>query len=53
MMGDLRSPHPKTFIFDLDGVVYLDNTGVPGAGEILTSLDQTGHQVLFATNNSS
>ncbi|MCP3859211.1 MAG: HAD-IIA family hydrolase, partial [Phycisphaeraceae bacterium] len=27
--------------------------GVPGAGEALAMLDRAGHQVLFATNNSS
>lgn len=53
MIQDLRSDSPKTFVFDLDGVVYVDHTGVPGAGDVLTSLDRAGHQVLFATNNSS
>ena len=53
MIDDIRSDGPKTFVFDLDGVVYVDHTGVPGAGEILASLDRGGHQVLFATNNSS
>lgn len=53
MIGDLPSHGPKTFVFDLDGVVYVDRAGVPGAGETLTALEHTGHQVLFATNNSS
>jgi HAD superfamily hydrolase (TIGR01450 family) len=43
----------KTFVFDLDGVVYLDSTAVPGAGEALTALRDDGHQILFATNNSA
>lgn len=42
----------KTFVFDLDGVIYLDKSGVPGAGEALAALRDAGHQILFATNNS-
>ena len=53
MIGDLASRGPKTFVFDLDGVVYVDRAAIPGAGETLTALAQAGHQVLFATNNSS
>ena len=53
MIGDISDGRPKTFVFDLDGVVYVDHMGVPGAGETLTFLERTGHQVLFATNNSS
>lgn len=53
MIPNLVNDRPKTFVFDLDGVVYVDHVGVPGAGDTLTSLDQAGHQVLFATNNSA
>lgn len=53
MNGSLANGRPKTFVFDLDGVVYVDHFGVPGADETLTFLERTGHQVLFATNNSS
>ena len=53
MTGRLAHNGPKTFVFDLDGVVYVDRAGVPGAGDALTKLDRAGHQVLFATNNSS
>jgi len=52
MIGGLSGDSRKTFVFDLDGVVYVDHTGVPGAGEALTTLERAGHQVLFATNNS-
>lgn len=41
-----------TVLFDLDGVVYLGNQGVPGAGQALAETEQSGHQVLFCTNNS-
>ncbi len=53
MSGTLSDGSLKTFVFDLDGVVYLDKTGVPGAGETLTVLRNAGHQILFATNNSA
>ncbi|MCL1692775.1 MAG: HAD-IIA family hydrolase [Actinomycetia bacterium] len=53
MSGVLSDGSPKTFVFDLDGVVYLDSTAVPGAGEALTALRDGGHQILFATNNSA
>lgn len=53
MTGILADGSQKTFVFDLDGVVYLDNSGVPGAGDALTTLQHAGHQILFATNNSA
>lgn len=40
-------------IFDLDGVVYLGDQPVAGAGETLARLDAAGHDILFCTNNSS
>ena len=43
----------SNLIFDLDGVVYLGNETVPGAGETLTRLEAEGHSILFCTNNSS
>lgn len=43
----------SNLIFDLDGVVYLGNETVPGAGETLERLDTDGHNILFCTNNSS
>jgi len=49
----LFNDRPKTFVFDLDGVVYLGGVAIPGAGAALTGLRDGGHQVLFATNNSA
>ena len=43
----------SNLIFDLDGVVYLGNESVPGAGETLTRLETEGHNIVFCTNNSS
>lgn len=38
---------------DLDGVVYLLGTPIPGAGQALTDLDAAGYAILFVTNNST
>ncbi len=43
----------KTFVFDLDGVIYLGADGVPGVGTVLRQAIAEGHQVLFATNGSA
>jgi glycerol 3-phosphatase-2 len=40
-------------VLDLDGVLYLDSHGVPGAGEALRRLEGAGWRLLFATNNST
>ncbi|MGV3724151.1 MAG: HAD-IIA family hydrolase [Actinomycetota bacterium] len=40
-------------IFDLDGVVYLGNTPIPGAIESLNRLAAEGHSLYFLTNNST
>jgi glycerol-1-phosphatase len=42
-----------TVVLDLDGVVYLDGTGVPGAGAALDEMVGDGWHLLFATNNST
>jgi 4-nitrophenyl phosphatase len=42
-----------TIVFDLDGVIYLDSEGIPGAGDSLASFERDGWQLLFATNNST
>jgi len=41
-----------TIICDLDGVVYLGDEEVPGAGAALRHLEHDGYRLLFATNNS-
>ncbi len=43
----------SNLIFDLDGVVYLGDHAVAGAGETLERLDAAGHNIVFCTNNSS
>lgn len=42
-----------TVVCDLDGVVYLADEAVPGAGEALGRIEAAGHRILFCTNNSS
>lgn len=37
-------------VCDLDGVVYLGQTGIPGAGEALAALEGRGYRLIFATN---
>lgn len=51
-MGDSRT-RPGTVVLDLDGVLYLDTQGIPGAGEALGEIASMGWRLLFATNNSS
>lgn len=51
-----RSRHgetPGSVVLDLDGVVYLGETPIPGAAEAITALSSLGWQILFATNNST
>ena len=48
-----RPPTPGTWgnvVCDLDGVVYLPDTAVPGAGAALAEIDRRGYRLLFATN---
>lgn len=42
-----------TFIFDLDGTVYVDGILVPGVGDEIRRLHQAGHRFFYATNNTS
>ncbi len=43
----------RTFVFDLDGVVYRGEQPLPGAAETIETLQHFGHQVCFFTNNST
>ena len=40
-------------VFDLDGVVYLGDTPIPGAIEALNRLNAEGNALYFLTNNST
>jgi len=43
----------RTFVFDLDGVVYRGKKALPGAVDTIETLRRHGHQVYFFTNNST
>lgn len=43
----------RTFVFDLDGVIYRGEQPLPGAADTIDSLRRLGHQVYFFTNNST
>lgn len=44
---------PGTVICDLDGVVFVDDDPVPGAGDALRALEGEGYELLFVTNNAT
>lgn len=41
-----------TYVFDLDGVMYLGETAIPHAAECVRRLSQANRQIFFLTNNS-
>jgi 5'-nucleotidase len=51
MCEDNRS-YQKSFILDMDGVVYTGSTLIPGAKEFVNRLKQGNYKFLFLTNNS-
>jgi len=51
MMQDKRS-YQKSFIMDMDGVVYTGTRLIPGAKEFVGRLIQGNYKFLFLTNNS-
>ncbi len=48
----LPLPDVTTYVFDLDGVLYLGETAIPHAAEAVTRLTGAGRKVYFLTNNS-
>jgi len=50
-LGDLRSK--AAVCFDLDGTMYLDETPIDGAAEVVEELRAAGVDVYFLSNNSS
>jgi len=43
----------KLFVFDLDGVIYIGNTLLPGVKETLEKLEKRGEKICFLSNNST
>jgi len=48
-----RLANIKCFLLDMDGTFYLGDKLIDGSLAFLNSLEQTGRQALFLTNNSS
>jgi hypothetical protein len=55
--GDaLMDPPPgryDTFLFDCDGVIWLDTEAVPNVPETLALLRKKGKRILFVSNNAT
>lgn len=43
----------RAFLLDMDGTIYVDDALVPGAIELIHTLEERGIPYLFLTNNSS
>jgi len=43
----------QVFIFDLDGVIYLGNTPIPGAREVIEKLTNLKKAIFYLTNNTT
>ncbi len=43
----------RLFLLDMDGTLYLGDEVIPGAREFIHTLEQTGRQYIYLTNNSS
>ena len=39
------------YLFDLDGTIYLGDTLLPGAFDLVTRLREAGKETLFLSNN--
>ena len=42
-----------TFLFDCDGVIWLDTEAVPNVPETLALLRKKGKRILFVSNNAT
>jgi HAD superfamily hydrolase (TIGR01450 family) len=49
----MSSVDRRTWVIDLDGVVWLAGTPIPGGSEAIAAIRRRGDAVLFATNNSA
>ncbi len=45
-------PDYRTYLLDLDGVIYRGNLLLPGARELVEWIDATGRKALYLSNNS-
>lgn len=49
----MQPVQPRVVLCDLDGVVWLSHTPIPGSVAAIARLRAGGHRVLFVTNNSA
>ena len=49
--GPWSEATPGNVVCDLDGVVYLSQTGIPGSGAALREIERRGYRLVFATNS--
>lgn len=49
----LRRSSGGALVCDMDGVLYLEERGIPGAGEAVDRVRRSGWRVVFATNNAT
>ena len=45
--------HPSAFLFDLDGVLYQDESAIAGAKEVVAWVREQGIPHMFLTNTTS
>jgi 4-nitrophenyl phosphatase len=48
----MTGSRPLNWVLDLDGVVWLGDSAIPGAARAVTQLQERGDIVVFVTNNS-
>lgn len=51
--ANILTSHYDNFLFDCDGVIWLDEALIPGVKQTLLTLKSLGKRVAFITNNSS
>src|SRR4028119_2220867 len=52
-MGRMSEPRPvESWLTDMDGVLVREEQAIPGAGDFIAALQESGRQFLVLTNNS-
>src|SRR4028119_1930836 len=52
-MGRMSEPRPvESWLTDMDGVLVREEQAIPGAGDFISALQESGRQFLVLTNNS-
>ena len=53
LFSEINLKNKNNFIFDLDGTIYLGNSKIKGASELVKLLDSLEKKCFFVSNNSS